>query len=62
MFSLEFLKNYGARIQLGMQIDNYKKKYKRFENIQFKSGIYPVAMQISIASPLRYKNDERNKS
>ncbi|KUF43100.1 porin [Myroides marinus] len=25
MFSLEFLKNYGARIQIGMQIDNYKK-------------------------------------
>jgi hypothetical protein len=28
MFSLEFLKNYGARIQLGMQIDNYKKNIK----------------------------------
>lgn len=25
MVSLEFLKNYGARIQLGVQIDNYKK-------------------------------------
>jgi len=25
MLSLEFLKNYGARIQVGMQIDNYKK-------------------------------------
>jgi len=25
MLSLEFLKNYGARLQVGMQIDNYKK-------------------------------------
>lgn len=28
MLSLEFLKNYGARIQIGMQIDNYKKNIK----------------------------------
>ncbi|WP_267740607.1 porin [Myroides injenensis] len=28
MLSLEFLKNYGARIQVGMQIDNYKENIK----------------------------------
>ncbi len=34
MFGLEFLKNYGARIQLGVQIDRYKKTGGEYQSIQ----------------------------
>ncbi len=38
MFSLEFLKNYGARLQVGMQFDNYKTNIPNTKNYNSSLG------------------------
>lgn len=38
MLSLEFLKNYGARLQIGMQFDNYKTNIKNTKNYNSSLG------------------------
>lgn len=43
MFSLEFLKNYGARIQVGMQIDNFKENIK--DSKTYNSNLAFVQLQ-----------------
>jgi hypothetical protein len=43
MFGLEFLKNYGARIQLGMQIDRYKKQIENTS--QYNNNLFIVQVQ-----------------
>ncbi|MCL1670634.1 porin [Elizabethkingia ursingii] len=43
MFGLEFLKNYGARIQLGMQIDRYKKQVENTN--QYNNNLFIVQVQ-----------------
>ncbi len=43
MFGLEFLKNYGARIQVGMQFDRYKKQNEN--TTQFNNNLFIVQVQ-----------------
>ncbi|AZA57805.1 porin [Chryseobacterium shandongense] len=43
MFGLEFLKNYGARIQLGMQFDRYK--YQMENTTQYNSNLFIIQVQ-----------------
>ncbi|MDH6250586.1 hypothetical protein M2347_000313 [Chryseobacterium sp. H1D6B] len=43
MFGLEFLKNYGARIQLGMQIDRYKRQIENTS--QYNNNLFIVQVQ-----------------
>lgn len=43
MFGLEFLKNYGARIQLGVQFDRYKKQI--VNTSQYNSNLFIVQVQ-----------------
>ncbi|AQX06854.1 OprO/OprP family phosphate-selective porin [Elizabethkingia meningoseptica] len=43
MFGLEFLKNYGARIQLGVQIDRYKKQVENTN--QYNNNLFIVQVQ-----------------
>ncbi len=43
MFGLEFLKNYGARIQLGMQFDHYK--YQVENTTQYNSNLFIIQVQ-----------------
>lgn len=43
MFSLEFLKNYGARIQIGMQIDNFKENIENSKT--YNSNLAFVQLQ-----------------
>jgi hypothetical protein len=43
MFGLEFLKNYGARIQLGVQFDHYKKQI--VNTSQYNSNLFIVQVQ-----------------
>ncbi|MBK1897627.1 porin [Chryseobacterium paridis] len=43
MFGLEFLKNYGARIQLGVQFDRYKKQI--INTSQYNSNLFIVQVQ-----------------
>lgn len=43
MFGLEFLKNYGARIQLGMQLDRYK--YQVENTNQYNNNLFIIQVQ-----------------
>ncbi|MDC8104948.1 porin [Chryseobacterium sp. PTM-20240506] len=43
MFGLEFLKNYGARIQLGVQFDRYKKQIENTS--QYNNNLFIVQVQ-----------------
>jgi len=43
MFGLEFLKNYGARIQLGLQLDRYKKQ--TVNTTEFNKNLFIVQVQ-----------------
>lgn len=43
MFGLEFLKNYGARIQLGLQFDRYKKQIANTS--QYNNNLFIVQVQ-----------------
>jgi Phosphate-selective porin O and P len=43
MFGLEFLKNYGARIQLGMQFDRYK--YQVENTTQYDNNLFIIQVQ-----------------
>lgn len=43
MFGLEFLKNYGARIQIGMQIDRYK--YQVENTTQYNNNLFIIQVQ-----------------
>lgn len=43
MFGLEFLKNYGARIQLGLQLDRYKKQTENTS--EFNKNLFIVQVQ-----------------
>lgn len=43
MFGLEFLKNYGARIQLGMQLDRYK--YQVENTTQYDNNLFIIQVQ-----------------
>lgn len=43
MFGLEFLKNYGARIQLGMQFDRYK--YQMENTTQYDNNLFIIQVQ-----------------
>jgi len=43
MFGLEFLKNYGARIQLGMQLDRYK--YQVENTTQYNNNLFIIQVQ-----------------
>lgn len=43
MFGLEFLKNYGARIQVGMQFDRYKKQTE--DTTQYNNNLFIVQVQ-----------------
>ncbi|UKB80773.1 hypothetical protein LF886_07210 [Chryseobacterium sp. MEBOG07] len=43
MFGLEFLKNYGARIQLGVQFDRYK--YQVENTSQYNNNLFIVQVQ-----------------
>ncbi|MCW3159818.1 OprO/OprP family phosphate-selective porin [Chryseobacterium oryctis] len=43
MIALEFLKNYGARIQLGLQMDRYKKQMENTN--QYNSNLFIVQVQ-----------------
>ncbi len=43
MFGLEFLKNYGARIQVGMQIDRYKKQIENTN--QYNNNLFIIQVQ-----------------
>lgn len=46
MLSLEFMKDYGARLQIGMQIDNFKKNYVNTAN--YNSNLAFVQLQCRI--------------
>ncbi|CAM3465488.1 porin [Sphingobacterium prati] len=43
MFGLEFLKNYGARIQLGLQLDRYKKQTQ--DTNEYNKNLFIVQVQ-----------------
>ena len=43
MFGLEFLKNYGARIQLGLQLDRYKKQTENTS--EFNKNLFIIQVQ-----------------
>ncbi|NAW51125.1 porin [Elizabethkingia argentiflava] len=45
MFGLEFLKNYGGRIQFGMQLDRYKKQLEN--TTQYNNNLFIVQVQSS---------------